>query len=62
MSSSILTLEPLNVRGTDSNSLLRLYDTGTRIFSTSQLQMERARAEKAIRLIAKELKKRNVTL
>jgi hypothetical protein len=62
MSSSILTLEPLNVRGTDSNSLLRLYDAATRIFSTSQLQMERARAEKAIRLIAKELKKRNVTL
>ena len=49
-----------NIRGTDSNSLLRLYDQANEIFNRSRFQQERARADKAIQRIAKELKKRNV--
>jgi hypothetical protein len=51
-----------SLRGTDSNSLLRLYDQARAIFSQSTLQGERARAERALRRIARVLEKRNVPL
>jgi hypothetical protein len=60
MGADVLTLGQHDMRGTDSNSLLRLYDLAKEICSKSHLQLERARADKAIRRIAGELQKRNV--
>ena len=60
MSNDVLPFEQRHVRGTDSNSLLRLYDLAKAFFSNSQLGQGRARADRAIRRIAKELQKRNV--
>ena len=60
MSNDILRCNQRDVQGTDSNSLLRLYDLVNEIFTKSPLQQERARANKAIQRIAKELQKRNV--
>jgi hypothetical protein len=62
MSHDVLALGQTNLRGTDSNSLLRLYDLASEIFTKSASQLERARADKAIHRIAKELKRRNVSL
>jgi len=50
------------VRAADSNSLLRLYDLNRELLATARSQQERARADKAVRRIAKELEKRNVPL
>jgi hypothetical protein len=57
-----LILKRRNIRGTDSNSLLRLYDLANRIARQSLVQTEREMADKAIGCIAKELQKRNVPL
>jgi flagellar motor protein MotB len=57
-----LTFDQATVRGADSNSLLRLYDLSRELFNNAQSQQERARADKAVRRIAKELGKRNVPL
>jgi hypothetical protein len=62
MGNDNLIFDRPNLRGTDSNSLLRLYDLANRILNSSAVQLERARADKAIRRIAKELQKRNVPL
>ncbi len=62
MGNDLLIFDRLNIRGADSNSLLRLYDLANRILGSSAAQQERARADKAIRRIAKELQKRNVPL
>ena len=55
MSDDVLAFHQQNLRATDSNSLLRLYDEAQAILSTSPLQLQRARADKAIRRIAQEL-------
>jgi hypothetical protein len=60
MSHEVLVPNQQNVRGADSNSLLRLYDQAKAIFDKSPLQQERARAGKAIERISEELRKRNV--
>jgi hypothetical protein len=62
MSNEVLTLTRRNIRGTDSNSLLRLYDRAKAIFTQSPLQLERVRAGKAVERIAKELQRRKVPL
>ena len=62
MNNDVLSMDQPNLRGSDSNSLLRMYDLASNTFNTSPFQQERARAEKAIRRIAKELRKRNVPL
>jgi hypothetical protein len=62
MSNELLPSERWNIRGTDSNSLLRMYDEATRVFNKSTSQLERSRADRAIQRIANELKKRKVTL
>jgi hypothetical protein len=62
MSDDVLVLESRKLRGTDSNSLLRMYDLANGIFNSSHLQQERARADKVIQRIAKELRIRNVAL
>jgi hypothetical protein len=62
MGTDILTVGQCNLRGTDSNSLLRIYDHVQVIVSQSPSQQERARASKALHRIARELQKRNVPL
>lgn len=60
MSYDVLAVDLGSIRGTDSNSLLRMYDKAHGILSKSQSQQQRARADRAIQRIAKELEKRNV--
>jgi hypothetical protein len=60
--SDVLTFDEPTLRGADSNSLLRMYDQAKAIFNTSQLQQERARVDRALRRIAKELENRDVRL
>jgi hypothetical protein len=55
-------IDQRNIRGTDSNSLLRLYDLATGVFNRSPSMQERAKADKAIQRIAKELQRRKVTM
>jgi hypothetical protein len=62
MANRVDTLPQSRLRGTDSNSLLRLYDEVHGILSRSRSQQERTRAEKAIERITAELRKRNVRL
>jgi hypothetical protein len=62
MSNDTLALARKSLRGTDSNSLLRLYDLVNGIFNKSPLQQEREAADKALRRIARELEKRHVSL
>src|SRR5271166_4796155 len=49
MSNADLTLGQSNLRGTDSNSLLRLYDLAYEIVTKSASQQERTKADKATR-------------
>ena len=62
MSNERLSLGRLSIRGTDSSSLLRMYDLARQISATSPSQQERAKADKASRRLAKELQKRKVPL
>jgi hypothetical protein len=62
MHHDVLTIDQRNIRGTDSNSLLRLYDLATGVFNRSPSMQERAKADKAIQRIAKELQRRKVTM
>jgi hypothetical protein len=54
------SLSKQSIRGTDSNSLLRMYDVASAILKTSPSQVERARADKARQRIAAELDRRHV--
>ena len=56
------TLDPRNLRGTDSNSLLRLYDRVKKILSGPASQAERARAERAARRISQVLRGRGIVV
>jgi hypothetical protein len=60
MNAEVLTLAVRNVRTTDSNSLLRLYDQAKILFQRSGSQQERARADRAMQIFARELRKRQV--
>jgi hypothetical protein len=62
MRDDALGFDQSQIRGADSNSLLRLYDLTRERLNNALSQQERARADKAIRRIAKELEKRNVPL
>jgi hypothetical protein len=62
MHPDVLTLGQPEIRGADSNSLLRLYDEAKGISSRSPSQQERARAERAVQRIARELLKRRIPL
>jgi hypothetical protein len=62
MNNDVDTWSLSRLRGSDSNSLLRLYDEVHGVLSRAQSQQERARAEKAIQRITTELRKRNVRL
>jgi hypothetical protein len=58
----VLTLAVRNVRATDSNSLLRLYDQAKVLWQRAGSQQERARADRAMQVFAKELRKRDIPL
>jgi len=60
MSKAILTFNRSNIRGTDSNSLLRMYDLAMGRVNNSTSQQERTRSGRLIQCIAKELKNRKV--
>ena len=60
MNSALLDADRRVLRGSDSNSLLRMYDAVNGIFARSPSQQERARADRAIQRIVKELQRRNV--
>ena len=62
MSTNVDTVSLSRLRGTDSNSLLRLYDEVRGIVERSQSRQERERAEKAVQRIVGELRKREVRL
>jgi hypothetical protein len=61
MSPDGLALNRWNIRGADSNSLLRMYDLATEVFDKSKSQQQRARNQRLIQRIAKELQRRKVT-
>jgi hypothetical protein len=62
MSQDVLAATQGNLRGTDSNSLLRLYDQARAICLRSPLQQERLKAAKVSQRIARELKRRQVSV
>ena len=62
MSHDVFPANQGSIRRTDSNSLLRLYDRAMEIFNRTKSHGERARADKAIKRIAAELRSRNVDL
>ena len=61
MSDNVLLIGQGAIRATDSNSLLRLYDSAQAIFNNSSLQQEREKAGRAIERIAKELMRREIS-
>ena len=60
MNDEIAGFAQRNVRGADSNSLLRMFDLAKEIVRKSVLQQDRTRADKALRRIVKELEKRKI--
>jgi len=56
-----LRIDLQNIRATDSNSLLRFYDRARTVCNSSTSEQERARLEKTIQRVAKELLKRKVS-
>ena len=62
MSTNVDTVSLSRLRGTDSNSLLRLYDEVRGIVERSRSRQELERAEKAVQRIVGELRKREVRL
>jgi hypothetical protein len=60
MGNDVLSMALGRVRGTDTNSLLRMYDIAVEISGKATSQHERLRADKAMQRIAKELLKRKV--
>lgn len=61
MDIDVRTLDLGSIRGTDSNSLLRMYDQAKAIFDKAPSQQERIQAERAVQRLVKELQKRNVS-
>jgi hypothetical protein len=62
MSHDLLASALRSLRGTDSNSLLRMYDQANEIMCKSPSHVERTRADKAVARLAKELQRRHVSL
>ena len=62
MHPDVLALDRPRLRGTDSNSLLRMYDAARAAARASRSQQERDRAGRAVERIAQELRKRDVPL
>jgi hypothetical protein len=62
MSNDVFPFKRWDICGTDSNSLLRMYDLATGVFNKSKSQQERARADRTVQRIAKELQRRKIAL
>jgi hypothetical protein len=62
MNADVLALGVRNIRSTDSNSLLRLYDQARILCQRSDSPQERARADRLLQLLGTELRKRKVPL
>jgi hypothetical protein len=60
MTHDFLSLRQTALRGADSNSLLRMYDDARGIAAAAGSRQERARADRAVERIARELRRRNV--
>src|SRR5947209_883944 len=60
MENELLRMKQQSLRGTDSNSLLRLYDRLNETLSTSPSQLTRIKAGKAVARIANELRRRRL--
>jgi hypothetical protein len=60
MRTDVLTANLTAIRGADSNSLLRMYDTAREIASGPAPLQERVRAGRVLRHIARELRKRDI--
>src|SRR5262249_28620168 len=58
MHPDVLALDQPDIRGADSNSLLRMYDEAKAIAAQSPSQLQRNRADRAVRRLARELQKR----
>ena len=61
MAADDLAVNRTRLRGTDSNTLLRLYDRAGERRAASQTPGARAAADRAARLIADELRRRGVS-
>jgi hypothetical protein len=61
MSHDVLALNRCTIRGADTNSLLRTYDLATGVLNNSKSQQERARIDRLVQRIAKELQRRQIT-
>jgi hypothetical protein len=61
MNDDVLRCDHGEIRGLDSNSLLRLYDRAKAVFDRSGHLQERRKADRVVRRIARELHKRNVS-
>ena len=62
MSNDVHAFSRLNIRGADTNSLLRMYDLASGVLNKAKSQQERARTDRIVQRIAKELQKRKVKL
>jgi len=62
MHPDVLALDQPSIRGADSNSLLRMYDAAKAISTRSSSQLDRVRADRAVRRLVRELQKRCVPL
>jgi hypothetical protein len=60
MHPDVLALDQPGIRGADSNSLLRMYDEARGLSARSASPKERARANRAVERIARELAKRKL--
>ncbi len=58
----VRTVNQPRIRGADTNSLLRMYDTARGVAAEFPSRLERARAGRTTERIAQELRKRNVPL
>jgi hypothetical protein len=61
MDHDVLSFTRGSLRGADSNSLWRLYDQAKEILQQSPSPQRRARADRALQCIGKELDRRGVT-
>jgi hypothetical protein len=60
MAIDVLIIGERNIRGMDTNSLLRLYDFALGVVTRADSQLERVKADRAAQRALAELRKRNV--
>ena len=60
MAFDVLTTGERTIRGMDTNSLLRMYDLAQGVVTRADSQSERAKADRTVRRVLTELRKRKV--